>query len=58
MEYVISHLVKNYGSKQVLKDVDFVFEDYGETCKGLESTVLLAIDENTKVLRQGSLFID
>ena len=26
MEFVISHLVKNYGSKQVLKDVDFVFE--------------------------------
>lgn len=27
MEFVISHLVKNYGSKQVLKDVDFVFEE-------------------------------
>ena len=25
MEFVISHLVKSYGSKQVLKDVDFVF---------------------------------
>lgn len=44
--------------KSIGKLVDFVFEDYGETCKGLESTVLLAIDENTKVLRQGSLFID
>ena len=27
MEFVISHLVKNYGSKQVLKDIDFVFEE-------------------------------
>ena len=27
MEFVISHLVKNYSSKQVLKDVDFVFEE-------------------------------
>lgn len=27
MEFVISHLVKSYGSKHVLKDVDFVFEE-------------------------------
>lgn len=27
MEFVISHLVKSYGSKEVLKDVDFVFEE-------------------------------
>lgn len=27
MEFVISHLVKNYGSKQVLKDADFAFEE-------------------------------
>lgn len=27
MELVISHLVKSYGSKQVLKDCDFVFEE-------------------------------
>ena len=27
MEFVIDHLVKSYGSKQVLKDVDFVFEE-------------------------------
>lgn len=27
MEFVISHLVKNYGSKQVLKDCDFVFQE-------------------------------
>ena len=36
MEFVISHLVKSYGSKQVLKDVDFVFEEgkiYGPSKK-------------------------
>ena len=27
MQFVISHMVKSYGSKQVLKDVDFVFEE-------------------------------
>ena len=27
MEFVISHMVKSYGSKQVLKDCDFVFEE-------------------------------
>lgn len=27
MEFVISHLAKSYGSKKVLKDVDFVFEE-------------------------------
>ena len=27
MQFVISHLVKSYGAKQVLKDVDFVFDE-------------------------------
>lgn len=27
MQFVLSHLKKSYGAKQVLKDVDFVFED-------------------------------
>ena len=27
MELIISHLVKSYGSKKVLKDIDFVFEE-------------------------------
>ena len=27
MEFVISHMVKSYGSKQVLKDFDYVFEE-------------------------------
>ena len=27
MEFVIDHLVKNYGQKKVLKGIDFVFEE-------------------------------
>lgn len=37
--------------------VDIVFEDFGYKCAGLESTVVLAIDDNIKVLRQGNVFI-
>lgn len=35
--------------------VDYVFQDYGYSCKGKESTVVLAVDDNIKVLRQGSV---
>lgn len=35
--------------------VDYVFEDYGCKCAGLASTVALAIDDDVKVLRQGSV---
>ncbi len=35
--------------------VDKVFEDYGYKCKGLESTVVLAVDNNIRILRQGSI---
>lgn len=35
--------------------VDYVFQDYGCSCKGKESTVVLAVDDNIKVLRQGSV---
>lgn len=38
--------------------VDYIFQDYGHYCKGMESTVVLAIDENIKVLRQGAIKID
>ena len=38
--------------------VDYVFEDYGHKCEGLASTVVLAVDEEIKVLRQGSVKID
>ena len=37
--------------------VDYVFEDYGYECKGLESTVVLATNEEIKVLRQGAIDI-
>lgn len=36
---------------------DIVFEDFGYKCRGLESTVVLAADDNIKILRQGSLSI-
>lgn len=35
--------------------VDYVFEDYGNEAKGLESTVALALTEDVKVLRQGEV---
>ena len=35
--------------------VDYVFEDYGHNCVGLASTVVLAVDDEIKVLRQGSV---
>ena len=38
--------------------VDYIFEDYGEKAKGLESTVVLAINDEIKVLRQGAVIID
>ena len=38
--------------------VDFVFQDYGYCAKGLESTVVLATDDNIKVLRQGAIILN
>lgn len=37
--------------------VDYVFEDYGFSCKGLESTVVLATNDDVKILRQGQIYI-
>ena len=37
--------------------VDYVLEDYGHKCEGLASTVVLAVDDEIKVLRQGSVII-
>ena len=39
------------------KYVDYVFEDYGYTSKGLASTVALALNDDIKVLRQGEIVI-
>ncbi len=38
--------------------VDIVFEDYGYKCAGMESTVVSVLDNNIKVLRQGSIILD
>lgn len=38
--------------------VDFIFEDYGYTCKGKESTVALVTVDSIKILRQGSIKLD
>lgn len=35
--------------------VDYVFEDYGYTCKGKESTVVLVTADSYKILRRGSV---
>ena len=35
--------------------VNYVFEDYGYTCKGKESTVVLVTADSYKILRQGSV---
>ena len=37
--------------------VDFIFEDYGYSCKGKESTVVLVTKDSCKILRQGSVFL-
>ena len=37
--------------------VEYVFEDYGYKSKGLASTVVLAVGDDFKVLRQGEIII-
>lgn len=37
--------------------VDIILDDFGYTCKGKESTVVLVTENNIKVLRQGSINI-
>ncbi len=38
--------------------VDIVFDDYGYTCKGLESTVVLVEENSRKILRQGAIYLN
>lgn len=46
-------------AKEFIGDyVDYVFEDFGETAQGLESTVALALSDEIKVLRQGAIKLD
>lgn len=42
--------VENMGNK-----VDLVIEDFGQVCKGLESTVALVLSDEIKILRQGAV---
>lgn len=48
---------KNYSDAKsfIGQHVDYVFEDYGYECEGLESTVALVTDDGVKVLRQGAI---
>lgn len=39
------------------KKADMVLEDYGQTCEGLESTVVLVQGDDVKVLRQGAIVL-
>lgn len=48
----------NEAIKNIGKNVEFVFEDYGHHCQGKASTVALAINEDIKILRQGDVLID
>lgn len=47
----------NEAKQSIGEYVDIIFEDYGYTCKGIESTVILANEETIKILRQGSIHI-
>lgn len=47
----------NEAKQSIGEYVDIIFEDYGYTCKGIESTVVLANEEDIKILRQGSIYI-
>lgn len=60
MEFVISHLIKSYGSKQVLKDVDFVFKEgriYGLLGRnGSGKTTLFNCINNDIDINSGSFY--
>ena len=38
--------------------VDIVFDDYGYTCKGLESTVVIVGENSFQILRQGAIYLN
>ena len=44
--------------KSIGNMVDFVFEDYGCECAGMESTVVLIQSNTLRILRQGSIFLE
>lgn len=49
--------IKNMGSKYRDK-CDLIIEDFGQTAKGLESTVALISNNEVKILRQGAIKVE
>lgn len=45
--------VKNMGGK-----ADLIIEDFGQTAKGLESTVAIVLGDEVKILRQGAVYVN
>lgn len=54
----LSHQPASKNYQQALENmsglVDLIIEDFGQNCKGLESTVALIIGDEVKILRQGA----
>lgn len=57
----LSHQPSSKTYEQAIENMadlaDLIIEDYGQTAKGLESTVALISDTEVKILRQGAVFI-
>lgn len=55
----LSHQPSSKNYQQALENMsylaDLIIEDFGQNCKGLESTVALIIGEKIKILRQGEV---
>ncbi len=51
---------KNYEQafEKIGSSVDLVIQDFGQSAKGLESTVALVLENEIKILRQGAVKID
>lgn len=54
----LSHQPSSKNYQQALENmsclVDLIIEDFGQNCKGLESTVALILGDEVKILRQGA----
>lgn len=58
----LSHQPSSKTYEQATKNMsglaDLIIDDYGQTAKGLESTVVIAAGEEVKILRQGQIQLD
>ena len=58
----LSHQPSAKTYAQALKNMsglaDLIIEDYGHTCRGLESTVVGVFNDELKIFRQGAIIID